>query len=143
MGTGVEVVPVADTLFNPEVVLTVAECDLAFGCVDSVEGRQLLNRLAVFYNLPYIDLGVSLDADGVGSIENAACSVHYLQPGRSSLMSRGMFTPQDLYEESLKRTNPDEYEKQLKEKYIRGVPLTVRRSSLSICWRRASPLTSF
>ena len=121
MGTGVEVVPVADTLFNPEVILTVAECDLALGCVDSVEARQLLNRLAVFYNLPYIDLGVSLDANGAGSVENAACSVHYLQPGRSSLMSRGMFTPQDLYEESLKRTNPDEYEKQLKEKYIRGV----------------------
>lgn len=121
MGTGVEVVPIADTLFNPEVILTVAECDLAFGCMDSAESRQLLNRLAVFYNLPYIDLGVSLDADGAGSVENAACSVHYLQPGRSSLMSRGMFTPQDLYEESLKRTNPDEYDKQLQEKYIRGV----------------------
>lgn len=121
MGTDVEVVPIADTLFNPEVILTVAECDMVFGCMDSVEGRQLLNRLAVFYNLPYIDLGVSLDADGTGSVENASCSVHYLQPGRSSLMSRGMYTPQDLYEESLKRTNPDEYNKQLEDKYIRGV----------------------
>lgn len=121
MGTGIEVVPIADTLFNPKVVLAVAECDLAFGCMDSVEGRQLLNRLAVFYNIPYFDLGVSLDADGLGNVENAACSVHYLQPGRSSLMSRGMFTPQELYEESLKRTNPEEYAKQLKEKYIRGV----------------------
>ena len=123
MGTGVEVVPIADTLFNPEVVLTVAECDVVFGCMDSVEGRQLLNRLAVFYNLPYLDLGVSLDADGTGGIENASASIHYLQPDRSSLMSRGMFTPQDLYEESLRRTNPDEYKKQLEDKYIRGVPV--------------------
>lgn len=121
MGTGTDVIPLPLNLSSPEAVKAVAGCDMIFGCMDGVEGRHLLNRLAVFYNIPYIDVGIRLIADGKGGVDQICGSVHYLQPDRSSLLSRGLYTMQKLYEESLKRTNPAEYEKQLKEKYISGV----------------------
>lgn len=121
MGTGTQVVPLSLNLYSVEAVNAVAECDLIFGCMDSIDGRHLLNRLAVFYNIPYIDIGVRLIADGLGGVQQICGSVHYLQPDRSSLMSRGLYTLEKLYAASIRRTNPEEYQKQVKEKYISGV----------------------
>lgn len=121
MGTGTEVIPISSNLYNAEVVKTVAGCDLLFGCMDSVDGRHLLNKIAIFYNLPYFDVGVKLVADQKGSVDQICGSVHYLQPDRSSLMSRGVYTSERLFAESLRRTNPTEYQSRIKEKYIEGI----------------------
>lgn len=121
MGTGTEVIPISSNLYNTEVVKTVAGCDLLFGCMDSVDGRHLLNKIAVFYNIPYFDLGVKLVADQKGGVDQICGSVHYLQPDRSSLMSRGVYTSERLFAESLRRTNPTEYQNRIKEKYIEGI----------------------
>ena len=121
MGTGTEVVPIAENLYNAEIVKTVAECDVLIGCMDSVDGRHLLNKIAVFYSIPYFDIGVKLIADGDGGVEQICGTVHYLQPDRSSLFSRGTYTMKQFAAASLKRGNPQEYEKQREEKYIVGV----------------------
>jgi hypothetical protein len=121
MGLGTEVVPLARNLFDPEVVRQVAECDVLFGCMDSVDGRHLLNRLASFYSLPYFDVGVKLVADGRGGVEQICGTVHYLQPDGSSLLSRGVYTIEQLRAAGLKRTNPEAYRDQLREKYIVGI----------------------
>lgn len=122
MGTGTEVVPIAKNLFDdPTTVKTIAECDILFGCMDSVDGRHLLNKLAVFYSVPYFDVGVKLIADGQGGVEQICGTVHYLQPDRSSLLSRGTYTLEQFAAASLKRVNPQEYEKRREEKYIVGV----------------------
>ena len=121
MGTGTKVIPIPLNLYNTDVVKTVAGCDLLLGCMDSVDGRHLLNKIAVFYNIPYIDVGVKLVADKKGGVDQICGSVHYLQPDRSSLMSRGVYTSQKLFAESLKRTNPGEYQNRVEEKYIEGV----------------------
>ena len=121
MGLGQEVVPIVSNLINPDVVRTVAECDVVFGCRDGVEGRHLLNRLATFYNLPYFDAGVRLDADGNGGVERIAGAVHYLQPGRSSLLSRGVYSMGRVDAEEMRRTDPELYRRQVKEGYLRGV----------------------
>lgn len=121
MGTDTEVVPIAGNLFDAEAVKRVAECDVVFGCMDSVDGRHLLNRLAVFYSLPYFDVGVKLVADGAGGVEQICGTVHYLQPDRSSLLSRGTYTLEQFQAASLKRANQQEYEKRREEKYITGV----------------------
>jgi len=89
--------------------------------MDGAEGRHLLNRIATFYNLPYFDVGVRLDADGVGGIERIAGAIHYLQPGLSSLLSRGLYTLEQVESESLKRVNPEDYRQRLDEGYVRGV----------------------
>jgi ThiF family/Prokaryotic homologs of the JAB domain len=121
MGTETKVIPIPRNLYSADIVKTVAGCDLLFGCMDSVDGRHLLNKIAVFYNIPYFDLGVKLIADKKGGVDQICGSVHYLQPDQSSLMSRGVYTSAKLSAESLQRTNPAEYKKRLEEKYIEGV----------------------
>ena len=121
MGLGQEVLPMPINLISREAVMRVAECDVVFGCTDGVEGRHMLNRLATFYTLPYFDVGVRLDADGSGGIDRIAGAVHYLQPGLSSLLSRGVYTMDRVQAEELRRTNPGLYRRQLEEGYLRGV----------------------
>ena len=121
MELGTEVVPLSLNLFNPDVVRQVAECDVVFGCMDSVDGRHLLNRLAVFYSLPFFDVGVKLEADGAGGITQICGTVNYLQPDGSSLLSRKLYSLEGVRAAALKRTNPTEYKEQLESKYIVGV----------------------
>ncbi|MDE3234536.1 MAG: ThiF family adenylyltransferase [Bacteroidota bacterium] len=97
------------------------ECDLIFGCVDSVDGRYLLNQLCTFYLIPYFDLGVKLEANKIGGIQQICATVHYIQPGKSSLISRGVFTTEDLRAASQYRKNPEEYENLQKNSYIKNI----------------------
>jgi hypothetical protein len=109
-----------ESLFNLGVLRELATCDVLFGCMDSVDGRDLLNRLATFYTIPYFDLGVRLDADGGGGVDVTCGSVHYLLPGGSSLLSRGVYTPEALRAATLRRTNPEQFESEVLEGYIKG-----------------------
>lgn len=121
MGLDQEVIALQKTLLTPEAVKAVAECDVAFGCMDGVEGRHVLNRIATFYLLPYFDVGVRLDADGAGGIESIAGAVHYIQPGGSSLLSREVYSMARVDAESLRRTDPEMYRRLVREGYLRGV----------------------
>ena len=121
MGLVQEVIPIAENLISSLAVQRVGECDLAFGCMDGAEGRHMLNRLSTFYTMPYIDVGVRLDADGNGGIEQIAGAVHYLQPGKSSLLSRGVYNLDRVNAEEIRRTNPELYRRRIKEGYLRGV----------------------
>ncbi|HEY9229559.1 MAG TPA: ThiF family adenylyltransferase [Gemmatimonadaceae bacterium] len=121
MELGTVVIPIRESLWSRDVVSEVAACDLVFGCVDSIDGRDLMNRVAVYHALPYLDVGVRLDADGRGGVEQICGSVHYVQPDGSSLLSRGVYTPADIQAAVLYRTEPAAYREQVREKYIRGV----------------------
>ncbi len=121
MGLDQEVLALQQDLLTPEAVKAVAECDAAFGCMDGVEGRHVLNRLTTFYLLPYFDVGVRLDADGAGGIERIAGAVHYLQPGGSSLLSREVYNMARVDAESMRRTDPEMYRRLVREGYLRGV----------------------
>ncbi len=120
IGTKTKVKVFHTDLFDIEVLQYLATCDVLFGCMDTVDGRDLLNRLATFYNVPYFDLGVRLDADGQGGINVACGSVHFLLPGGSSLLSRNVYTPEALRAATLRRSNPAQFESELKEGYIKG-----------------------
>lgn len=96
-------------------------CDTIFGCMDSIDGRYLLNQLCTFYLIPLIDLGVKLEADGNGGITKICGTVHYIQPGRSSLITRGLYTMEEVSAAGQYRNNPDEYKKLQKEAYIKNV----------------------
>lgn len=82
LGQGQKVFAIAANLDTPEAVLRVAQCDVVFGCVDGAESRHLINRLAAYYILPYVDVGVQLVSDGKAGIEIIAGAVHYVQPWR-------------------------------------------------------------
>ena len=121
MGLGQEVMPLHANLIDPHTVKAVAECDIVFGCMDGVEGRHMLNRLATFYTMPYFDVGVRLDADGKGGIDQISGATHYLQPGGSSLLSRGVYDMDRVNAEEIRRTDPELYRRRIKEGYLRGV----------------------
>ena len=134
MGLGTRVHTYPCSLFDPAAVRAVAGCDVAFGCMDSVDGRHLLNKLATFYLIPYFDLGVKLEADGHGGVDQVCGTVHYLQPGGSSLLSRRVYTMDRVRAAGLYRTDPAAYRAQLDDGYIRGVqedrPAVVQLNSL-------------
>ncbi|MBS0248417.1 MAG: ThiF family adenylyltransferase [Proteobacteria bacterium] len=125
MGLGTTVIPIGKNLWHPEVILAIAQCDILIGCVDTVDGRYLLNTIATHYNIPYFDIGVRLDAvrDGPdkGQIREVCGTINYLQPGRSSLMSRGLFTVSDVAAAGLRRNDPAAHARQVKDGYIKGV----------------------
>lgn len=137
MGLGTEVEVFPTSLFNPEAVRAIADCDVVFGCMDTIDGRWLLNRLATFYLLPYFDVGVKLEADCMGGIEQICGGVQYLQPGQS-LWSRGMFSLEQVRAAGLKRTDPEQYEQQRRSKYIVGLPLDERPAVVSVNMNIAS-----
>src|SRR3546814_13121299 len=95
LGTKVEIVEgFAD---SPEAIARLATCDVLFGCMDSIEGRDTLNRIATFYTLPYFDLGVRIDAAGSGGVNAVSGVVNYIQPCGSSLTSRGVSSAADTH----------------------------------------------
>lgn len=120
-GLGQELELHPTNLISETAIKAIAGADVVFGCMDGVEGRHWLNRIATFYNLPYFDVGVRLDADGNGGIDCIAGAVHYLQPGHSSLLSRGVYGMGRVEAEEMRRTNPEEYQRRLDEGYLRGV----------------------
>jgi hypothetical protein len=121
MGFGTELELVSADLATPRAVKAVAECDVVFGCMDGVEGRHLLNRLAAFYTLPYFDLGVKLEADGKGGISEATGAIHYLRPDGTTLQDRHVYTSTQLKAAGLRRTDPSAYREHIRAGYIHGV----------------------
>ena len=119
LGTRVETIP--HELAHPDAIAAAAGADVVFGCLDSIDGRHLLNRLATYYALPYFDVGVRLIADGSGGIDQVCGTVHYLQPGLSSLLTRGLYTNEQLRAANLKRSDPEAFAAEREENYIAGV----------------------
>ena len=134
-GLGTVVEAYGRNVLDPEIVHAISECDVILGCVDTVEGQHdLLNQIATFYLLPYFDVGVRLDADGNGGVNQIVGTVNYLQAGRSSLFTRGLYTMEQLRAEGMKRTNPEEYRKLLEEKFTSRVSTkTGQLLSVSTC----------
>ncbi len=122
MGMGTVVVPIAENIAESTIaVRALAGCDVLFGCVDSAEGRHVLTKIATFYNIPYFDTGVKLEAGHGGRIDQVCGSVHYLQPGKSTLLDRGVYDMERVRAEGLRRRDPEEYHEQLRSNYIQGV----------------------
>lgn len=119
IGLGTKVKMFAANLYDCiEALYELITCDVIFGCVDSVDGRHLLSQLTNLYLIPYFDVGVRLDADGKGGIENIIASVHYIQPGSSTLLSRRLYTAERLFDDGLLRQDPTEFAKREKIGYV-------------------------
>ncbi|MHA6913574.1 ThiF family adenylyltransferase [Ralstonia pseudosolanacearum] len=120
VGLGSIVTEVPGDILDREVITALASCDVVFGCVDSVDGRHFLNKISSYYLIPYIDVGVRIDADGHGGVEQVCAAVHTILPGGSSLMSRGVYGQDELNAAMMKRYSPDLYAQRLSEGYVRG-----------------------
>lgn len=94
-------------------------CDVIFGCVDSVYARHILNLLCTYYCIPYFDLGVHISTNE-DQLLTAASGYHYIQPGKSSLQSRGIFSAKELADETYKIQSPHLFKRLKNDGYIRG-----------------------
>lgn len=119
---GVRVMAFSSNIYqSDEARRALSTCDVLFGCVDSASGRMLLNTLSSFYIIPYIDMGVALEADGTGGVSYVGAQIDYLIPGRSSLMSRNVAKQDDIDAELKKLFDPAGYEQLKKEQYIKNI----------------------
>ena len=89
MSIGVRAVPLRGWINDPAARDALKACDVIFGCTDDHDGRLLLNRLAYFYLIPVIDMGLAIDPapDGNG-LRDLSGRVTVLTPGAPCLVSR-------------------------------------------------------
>ncbi|MBO9573359.1 MAG: ThiF family adenylyltransferase, partial [Chitinophagaceae bacterium] len=108
VGFGTKVIKFDTDVTTRATVKMLAQCDVLFGCVDSAEGRHMADLISSFYLLPLFDLGVRLQADGEGGITDIFGTVHYVQPGGSSLFSRGVYNLEQVRADGSRRVNKEE-----------------------------------
>ncbi len=106
---------------SPTVVSSLIDCDVIFGCVDSAGGRYHLECVASAYLIPYFDVGVHIEADGMGDISAADAVSHYVHPNGRSLLSRGAYTMDQVVAENWKRTDEEYYANQRNAGYLAAV----------------------
>lgn len=124
MGLDTQVTRFAVNLYDSrEALLELASCDVLIGCMDSVDGRELLNLLATHYVLPYVDMGVKLVADELNGVQSISGAVNYLQPGGSSLQTRRVYSGEDLRSASAYRRDPAGHADRVKNDYFKDVPV--------------------
>jgi hypothetical protein len=121
MGLGTKVFPLESDVGDRQAILSLGECDILFGCVDSVDGRHILNKIASHFLIPLIDMGVRIDADGKGSVNQVTGAIHTVLPGGSSLMSRGVYSQADLDAAMMRKYEPERYKEMAKAGYVKGV----------------------
>jgi ThiF family/Prokaryotic homologs of the JAB domain len=120
-GLGTVVEPLKASLLDAEGFQRATTCDMVFGCMDTAEGRHILGQICSAYLIPLFDVGVHIELDGNGGISHAVAAANYIQPGGSSLLSRGIYTGEDLDAESAQRTVPEDYDRRVAAGYLRAV----------------------
>jgi hypothetical protein len=103
----------------------VSQCDVIFSCVDTHEARQVADLIASSFLIPLFDVGVVIPtrkAREAGVAIGDVCGrIDYIQPGGSTLADRGVFTPESLRAEWLRKANPKAAEEEQEAGYIRGL----------------------
>jgi molybdopterin/thiamine biosynthesis adenylyltransferase len=93
-------------------------CDVIFGCTDDHLGRNFLNRLAYFYLIPVIDLGVAIDPNDAGGYDTFDARVTVIQPGYPCQVCRQLISQQRMLEEGIRRNDAVLYEQHRRAGYI-------------------------
>lgn len=116
--------PIPLSILSRQAVFAASECDVLFCCVDSLEARRVLDLIAASFVLPLIDVGVTIPTrlTNTGFAIGDVCGrIDYIQPGRSSLKDRGVYTAESLRAEYLRRNAPEAHQEELEAGYIKGV----------------------
>jgi molybdopterin/thiamine biosynthesis adenylyltransferase len=118
-GLGVQVRGYAEWIGSPVCRDALKACDVVFGCTDDHSGRNLLNRLAYFYGIPVLDMGIRMELDENGEqFQVLDGRVTALLPGTTCLHCRGLINPDRLRAESLRRNDPEGYERERAAGYL-------------------------
>ncbi len=112
------------SVLTREAVLAASQADVIFCCVDTLEARQIADLLASAFLIPLFDVGVVIPVRQAGegvAIADVCGRIDYIQPGRSSLQDRGVYTPESLRAEYLRRHAPEAHQQELEAGYIKGL----------------------
>lgn len=120
IGLAQRVVKMKHYVNAPECRDLLRSCDLIFGCTDDHLGRNFLNRLAHFYFIPVIDLGVLIEPKEDGGYDTFDGRVTVIQPGYTCQICRQLISPQTMLEESMRRHDPEQFEQYRRAGYVRG-----------------------
>lgn len=94
-------------------------CDVLLGCTDDHLGRNILNRIAHFYLIPVIDLGLLIEPSEDGSGYDVFDGrVTVVQPGVPCQVCRGLISSNRMHAEALLRTDPLLYERRRRAGYV-------------------------
>jgi molybdopterin/thiamine biosynthesis adenylyltransferase len=95
-------------------------CDVIFGCTDDHLGRNFLNRLAFFYAIPVIDMGVLIEPNDQGGYDCFDGRITVIQPGYPCQVCRSLISNQKMLEEGMERRDPARYEEYRRAGYVQG-----------------------
>ncbi|MEQ1486706.1 ThiF family adenylyltransferase [Methyloglobulus sp.] len=95
-------------------------CDVLFGCTDDHQGRLTLNRLAYYYGIPVIDVGLRMRSARNDADYDMIGRVSTIRPGGPCLMCLGVVNIQRAVEEGLRRNDPVEFDRRKAEAYVDG-----------------------
>lgn len=113
IGLGSNVTAIQGTINDESTARLLTDCDVIFGCTDDNRGRVALGRLATWYLIPVIDMGVKLSSDD-GTLHGIEGRVTVITPGRGCLQCRGRINAAALQSEAL---DPVERERRINEGY--------------------------
>jgi molybdopterin/thiamine biosynthesis adenylyltransferase len=120
IGLARSVVRVRQHADSPECRDSLRACDVIFGCTDDHLGRNFLNRLAYFYMIPVIDMGVLIDPNEQAGYNSFDGRVTVIQPGYPCQVCRHLISPQKMLEEGMLRSDPARYEQYRRAGYVVG-----------------------
>ena len=92
-GLGTQVVTKEEWVGHPDLRDLLRSCDVLFGCTDDHQGRLTLNRLAHYYGIPLIDVGLRMRAARSGADFDMTGRVSTIGPGKPCLMCLGVADP--------------------------------------------------
>lgn len=123
-GLGVAVRGFARYVDDPQNRDVLRSADFIFGCTDDHAGRLFLNRLAYFYAIPVIDMGLTIRVDDADAakprLQDLVGRVTVLAPGLTCIACRGITDQKAAAEELLRRTQPGQYARLKAEAYVAG-----------------------
>ncbi len=92
IGLGTLLKPLNGDITRRETMEQLRDCDVIFGCTDDDGGRGILSRLAYWYLIPVIDMGVVI-ASTRGAVSGIFGRITVATPGEPCLLCRGEFDP--------------------------------------------------
>jgi len=122
LGLGSRVVPIEAWVADPACRDVLRASDVIFGCTDDHEGRLFLNRFAYYYLTPVFDIGLAIEPapEGSQTIRALDGRVTVLGPNHTCLLCRDVIDPEAARSETMRRKNPEEYERRKSESYVVG-----------------------
>lgn len=116
--------PTPASVVTRAAVLAASQADVIFCCVDTLEARQIADLLASAFLIPLFDVGVVIPVRKAGegvAIADVCGRIDYVQPGGSTLQDRGVYSPESLRAEYLRRHAPEAHRQELEAGYIKGL----------------------